>query len=121
MLKDFYIPLYDMYTPENYEKAILSSEYVSIALESNKVVGALRVISDNVRFALLVDFVVDENRQREGIGSNIMKETIKFLKEKRIHSITLNTDPKHEWLEGFYSEFGFVESNGVYMIYNWQK
>jgi N-acetylglutamate synthase-like GNAT family acetyltransferase len=104
-LSDFYKKYYD----EAYSSVFENTDFVSICVENKKIIGAIRVISDLKRFALLVDLRVDERYQKQGIATNIMKRMLIKLKEMNIAHINLLVTKKTTWLKQFYTDMGFVE------------
>ena len=116
-LKVFYSLEYD----EEYISAIENTDYISVAIDQNEIVGASRILTDKLRFALIVDSIVLRDRRRKGIGKKVMSSTLEFLKSMGIFRISLNTDSRYEWLASFYAGVGFVKSEGTYMVYDWDK
>lgn len=119
ILSTFYVDKYY----KGYEKAILNSTYIIIALDDDKVVGALRIITDSFRFALFVDFVVEENARNHGVGTKLTQKAVEVCKDLYIDNIILYTDPTKgkEWLVDFYKKLGFIEHQGTLMQYEIRK
>ena len=111
----FYLP---KYYPE-YTKAILNSGYVVVAVSNKQVVGALRIITDNDRFAFIVDFVVDEGVQKQGVGTKIMDKAVEVCEKELVEFTGLFVERVEglEWLVEFYEKLGFKTQDGFYMEY----
>ncbi|MCK9272400.1 GNAT family N-acetyltransferase [Candidatus Gracilibacteria bacterium] len=123
--KEYEKELLRLYDNENkrvreYKKSFLNSNFIVIALLENKIVGAVRIISDMFMCALIIDLLVDPGFRGKGIGNKIMKETVKLCINKKIKNIELIADPSFNWLPNFYEKVGFQNSpeNGVYMSLN---
>jgi len=117
ILFDFFLSKY----PSGYEKAVLNSNYIIAAIINGKVIGALRIITDEWRFALIVDFVVEEDMRGQGIGGRIIKTAIDACRDTGIvdANIRLFADPTpgKEWLVGFYERVGFIKHTATAMSY----
>ena len=93
-----------------------NSAIIVTAKDGDKIVGAVRAISDMSRHSMVVDLIVDEKYRRQGIGTRLMEIIVEELKNKTERSIGLVTDPKLPWLEDFYKRIGFAElEGGIYL------
>jgi ribosomal protein S18 acetylase RimI-like enzyme len=72
--------------------------------EKNKLIGFLDVVSNGVTDAYIQDVIVNPEYQGKGIGTNLMNNAIKKLKEDNIYMISVIFD---ESLLHFYKKFGF--------------
>lgn len=90
-----------------------SALVVGAFIESGRQVGFLRVISDKVRFAYLLDVIVHENYRHRGIGQKMMAYTMEDPDLKDVYHWLLITKDAH----GVYAKFGFtaLEAPGMYM------
>jgi len=113
---EFYQPKYKK--PFN-ENTVMNSAIICLAFDNDKVVGAVRAISDLSRHALIVDLIVEEESRKQGIGSKLLGNIVKELKSINVANISLATDPKYPWLVDFYKKNGFKPvEGGTYLEYN---
>jgi ribosomal protein S18 acetylase RimI-like enzyme len=66
-------------------------------------IGFLRVVSDKVRFAYIMDVVVNDNFRRQGIGQRMMNFTLSHPELNDVYIWLLVTDDAH----GVYAKCGF--------------
>ena len=71
--------------------------------ERGKQIGFLRVVSDKVRFAYILDVVVHEDYRRQGIGQKMVKFTLSHPELKDVYQWLLVTMDAH----GVYEKCGF--------------
>lgn len=72
-----------------------------VALDDEKVVGVIETYGTN-RISLMF---VDENYQRKGVATALMKEVVGELRKKGYREVLLNSSPTGI---AFYCNFGFV-------------
>ncbi len=99
-------------TPEqkkNFNIGFLNSTLVVSAWDGDRLVGAVRVLSDQVFRSVIYDFLVDPNYQNHGIG----RELIRRCRQHFPHS---------EWLvqteqpiSGYYEKIGFQVNHDVFL------
>jgi len=75
--------------------------------EDTRQVGFLRVISDTVRFAYLMDVVVHEDCRRQGIGQRMVNFALSHPDLKEVYQWLLVTKDAH----GVYGKCGFTPLN----------
>jgi N-acetylglutamate synthase-like GNAT family acetyltransferase len=80
-----------------------SALVVGAYAEQRKQIGFLRVISDKVRFAYLLDVVVHEDCRRQGIGQSMVKFALSHPELKDVYQWFLITTDAH----GVYEKCGF--------------
>lgn len=98
-----------------YLEALKNSSFVCLQLENSKAVGALRVLSDQVKHAHIVDFMVDEKYRGHGIGGKILSFAVKELDKLEIKYIGLTCSPD---LADFYAKSSFFGNDNMkYMRY----
>ena len=73
-------------------------------VESEKLIGCIRVTSDTVFNATLWDVTVDPEYQGEGLGKTLMEMTIRKLCRLDIRTISLFAEPD---VLQFYRKLGF--------------
>jgi ribosomal protein S18 acetylase RimI-like enzyme len=72
-------------------------------LPGGRQVGFLRVVSDKVRFAYLMDVVVDPEFRKMGIGQKMVKSVLESEEMKYVYQWVLKTTDAH----GVYEKAGF--------------
>ncbi len=91
-------------TIEEINKGIRNSALVVGAyLDSHRQVGFLRVISDKVRFAYIMDVVVEKSCRRKGIGQKMVQFAMAHPELKDVYQWLLSTKDAH----GVYAKCGF--------------
>jgi GNAT superfamily N-acetyltransferase len=91
-------------TKNEIQKGIINSAFIAGAYtDDGEQVGFLRVVSDKVRFAYVMDVVVNENFQRQGIGQKMLKFTLTHPELKDVYIWLLATNDAH----GVYAKCGF--------------
>ncbi len=91
-------------TAEEINKGIHNSALVVGAyLDNQRQVGFLRVISDKVRFAYIMDVVVAESSRRKGIGQKMVQFAMTHPELKDVYQWLLGTKDAH----GVYENCGF--------------
>ena len=71
--------------------------------EKGRQIGFLRVVSDKVQFAYLMDVVVAEDHRRQGIGQKMVKFALSHPELKDVYQWLLGTLDAH----GVYKKLGF--------------
>jgi GNAT superfamily N-acetyltransferase len=72
-------------------------------LPEGRQVGFLRVVSDKVRFAYIMEVVVDPEFRKMGIGQKLVKSVVEKEEMKYVYSWVLRTRDAH----GVYEKAGF--------------
>jgi GNAT superfamily N-acetyltransferase len=72
--------------------------------ESGKQVSFLRIISDKVRFAYILDVIVDPVWRRQGIGTGMVKYVMEHPEMSLVYQWLLRTRGAH----GVYAKLGFI-------------
>jgi len=106
LIVDFYQPYYP---GENYKKALENSNFIVICIEDDKIIGAGRIITDSVRYAMIHDLIVKKIFRKQGIGLKLVKMMVNELKKIKICQIGLVYEKKIPWLKKFYQKTGFAE------------
>lgn len=101
----------------NIKQMILNSQGLAVAYKSDKIVGTGRIVGDGIRFAYIVDLVVNDSYQKQGIGTQIVQTLAKNAKTLWVE---LTTDPRDPGLIDFYKKAGFKLSEDEYLFY-WPK
>lgn len=85
-------------------KILENSNYISCYI-NNKLIGLIRVITDNVSILYIQDILIMKEYQNKGIGTKLLKKILK--KYSNIRQVVLLTD-NIEKNENFYIKNGFV-------------
>ncbi len=89
---------------EMLEQALSHSLVIYVALDGDAVVGLIRLIGDGFSSIFVQDLIVLPSYQRQGIGSDLMKEALGDFKDA--YQVQLVTDQTEKTL-GFYRSLGF--------------
>lgn len=92
---------------EDAEKSLAATSFCVCAFESGELIGMARVLGDGVICFYVGNVMVRPDRQREGIGREIMDEIMRYLEEnaaKGAIASLLSIKGKEE----FYTQFGFA-------------
>lgn len=87
-----------------YKNPLLTSYYHIAVYEEDILVGYVDCVSNGVTDAYIQDLMVHPDYQGRGIGTDLMKKMINYLKEKHIYMISVVFE---ESLKPFYEKFGF--------------
>ena len=90
--------------PEMLEQALSHSLAIYVALDGDAVVGLIRLIGDGFSSVFVQDLIVLPTYQRQGIGSNLMKEALADY--NGAYQVQLATEQTEKNL-GFYRSLGF--------------
>lgn len=90
--------------PQMLEQALSHSLAIYMALDGDAVVGLVRLVGDGFSSVFVQDLIVLPSYQRQGIGSNLMKEALADYKDA--YQIQLATEQTEKNL-GFYRSLGF--------------
>jgi len=79
--------------PEAYYRRILQKGILLVAIENKKLVGVcFGTYNTKEKWADLLGLVVKENFRKKGIGSSLVKEFEKIVKNKKLKTIDLYAD-----------------------------
>lgn len=90
--------------PQMLEQAMSHSLATYLARDGEKIVGLVRLVGDGFSSVFVQDLIVLPSYQRQGIGSNLMKEALADYKDA--YQIQLVTEQTEKTL-GFYRSLGF--------------
>ncbi|MCO7124461.1 GNAT family N-acetyltransferase [Sporolactobacillus shoreicorticis] len=100
---------WDVHPIEKLELGIKSSWENICARNEKQLIGYARILSDGIRHAYICNVIVYPDFRKQGIGTAIMKEALKLLKENNLYP-TLVASPRKK---NYYEKFGFeTESSG---------
>jgi GNAT superfamily N-acetyltransferase len=93
------------------DEVILGAKNSSLVVggfdEFGKQVSFLRIISDKVRFAYILDVIVDPDRRGKGIGRAMVKYAMNHPEMSLVYQWVLKTKDAH----GVYAKLGFETMN----------
>ena len=84
--------------------AIKNSWYTISVFDKEELVGFGRIICDGIVHALILDVIILPERQREGVGKDVMDKLIAECKKHKIRDIQLFSAADKA---GFYEKLGF--------------
>ena len=88
------------------EQGYKNSLLVLAAYENEELLGIVRVVGDGATIILVQDILVYPQKQRQGIGTSLLKAVLeRYADVRQIQLVTDNT-PK---IVAFYQSLGFVE------------
>ena len=90
--------------PQMLEQAMSHSLANYLARDGEKIVGLVRLVGDGFSSVFVQDLIVLPIYQRQGIGSNLMKEALSDYKDA--YQIQLATEQTEKTLD-FYRSLGF--------------
>ena len=90
--------------PQMLEQALSHSLATYLARDGEKIVSLVRLVGDGFSSVFVQDLIVLPSYQRQGIGSNLMKEALADYKDA--YQIQLTTEQTEKTL-GFYRSLGF--------------
>lgn len=90
--------------PEMLEKSLAHSLAIYVARDGEEIVGLVRLVGDGFSSVFVQDLIVLPSYQRQGIGSDLMKEALADYKDA--YQIQLATEQTEKTL-GFYRSLGF--------------
>lgn len=90
--------------PQMLEQALSHSLVIYLAFDGDAVVGLIRLVGDGFSSVFVQDLIVLPTYQRQGIGSDLMKEALGDFKEA--YQVQLATEQTEKNV-GFYRSMGF--------------
>ena len=90
--------------PQMLEQALSHSLATYLARDGEKIVGLVRLVGDGFSSVFVQDLIVLPTYQRQGIGSDLMKEALGDY--KNAYQVQLATEQTEKTL-GFYRSLGF--------------
>ena len=90
--------------PQMLEQSLAHSLAIYVARDGEEIVGLVRLVGDGFSSVFVQDLIVLPSYQRQGIGSDLMKEALADYKDA--YQIQLATEQTEKTL-GFYRSLGF--------------
>ena len=94
------------YTPEQWKIVIGKSTFMVEVLHQNQTIGFVRVVGDT-RMCMIYDVCVHPDYQKQGVGTLLMKEVLKYVEANDFAVVNLFYDRDNKGLDNFYRKFGF--------------
>ena len=98
------------------EGILPDSNYMTFVAEHRKEVigiigiGIYRYYEKNGAYGRLLVLVVDEKRQGQRIGASLVAQAERWLKERGVNSIIVNSGKQRNEAHRFYEQLGYVET-----------
>ena len=90
-------------------RKILENSYLSIvAIEGNRIVGFVNIVSDGVLSAYIPLLEVVKDYQGQGIGKRLVEEALAATKDLYMIDVACDDD-----VVPFYEKFGMMKSNSM--------
>lgn len=96
--------------PETLLKAFENTTYVLLAIEEDRVHGALRSVSDEVSIHYLQDILINPEFQKKGLGRKLLEKSLDRFRDVRTHMI-LTDDEEKQLL--FYQSLGYKNTKSL--------
>ena len=90
--------------PQMLEQSLAHSLAIYVARDGEKIVGLVRLVGDGFSSVFVQDLIVLPSYQRQGIGSDLMKEALGDYKDA--YQVQLATEQTEKNV-GFYRSLGF--------------
>ena len=90
--------------PQMLEQSLAHSLAIYVARDGEEIVGLVRLVGDGFSSVFIQDLIVLPSYQRQGIGSDLMKEALGDFKDA--YQVQLATEQTEKTLE-FYRSLGF--------------
>ena len=90
--------------PQMLEQSLAHSLAIYVARDGEEIVGLVRLVGDGFSSVFVQDLIVLPSYQRQGIGSDLMKEALGDYKDA--YQVQLATERTEKTLE-FYRSLGF--------------
>ena len=90
--------------PQMLEQSLAHSLAIYVARDGEEIVGLVRLVGDGFSSVFVQDLIVLPSYQRQGIGSDLMKEALGDFKDA--YQVQLATEKTEKTL-GFYRSLGF--------------
>jgi len=91
------------------ETGLKNSTFIVAAKDSDTIVGMARIVSDGGYVYFIVDVLVLPEYQRKGIGRNMMKKIMDYVRDNLKDGYCIQVDLlAAKGKEEFYEDFGFI-------------
>lgn len=116
-LKDLFNSVgWDLDTPpEMLSLAMGNASHIVTAYDDSHLIGLIRSMDDGMWHANIDCLVVHKDYQRTGVGTQLLNELLKLLKDVS----TISVSPNESKNFAFYEKFGFkqIEDGGLLQLY----
>lgn len=93
-----------------FENALTSDIDNVFVYELNKQIIGYISIRKTIPNAEILNFLVDNNYQRQGIGQSLLSFVLEYLKRENIEQVTLEVRKSNEKARKFYQKNGFTKA-----------
>nr|WP_212508720.1 GNAT family N-acetyltransferase [Litoribacterium kuwaitense] len=101
------------------EQSIANSVYCVVAISEGKVIGMGRIVGDGAMYFYIQDVAVLPEHQHRGIGKNMMKKMLTYIKGHCSEGAFVGLFASHG-KEAFYEKMGFEDHppgmTGMFMV-----
>ncbi len=94
------------YTPEQWVKVKKQSTFMVQIIINKKTIAFARCVDDS-DFCTIYDVIVHPNYQKQGYGTILMQELLKYIKANNFLEVSLFYMLDNPGLDKFYAKFGF--------------
>lgn len=109
-LNELFTSAWSEHSPTNFDVFLKHSQFYICAFDNDKLVGFIKLIGDGGFHGFLLDTTVHTDYQKQGIGTELVKQCIKVAKRQNITWIHVDYE---EHLESFYNGCGFRETKAA--------
>jgi GNAT superfamily N-acetyltransferase len=93
--------------PDQIRAALAGSSFVAAAFAGDRLVGLVRVVSDDVTISYVQDLLVRADVQRSGVGAALMAAVASRYAHVRQHVLLTDDEPRQR---AFYESLGYAET-----------
>lgn len=96
--------------PEVLERAVQGSTWVMSAWRDGRLVGLVRVVSDDASIAYVQDILVHPGAQRQGVGRRLMERALDRFRHVRQLVLSTDDEPRQH---AFYRALGLTDTRDL--------
>jgi GNAT superfamily N-acetyltransferase len=94
-------------SPETIRAALAGSSFVAVAASAERLVGLVRVISDDATICYVQDVLVSPDARRSGVGAALMAAVMSRYSHVRQQVLLTDDEPGQR---AFYESLGYAET-----------
>lgn len=96
--------------PDALAAAVAATPWVLSAWDGERLIGLLRALTDDLSIVYIQDLLVHPDRQRQGVGRQLMQATLDRFAHVRQKVLMTDDEPRQH---AFYASFGFTSVRGL--------
>ena len=96
--------------PERLERAVRGSTWVMSAWRQGRLVGLIRVLSDDATIAYIQDILVHPESQRQGVGRELLQAALDRFRHVRQKVLITADEPRQH---AFYASLGLTDTRAL--------